>query len=69
MCGLDADGARKLNAERVPVKQELYRVLRVHEHERGAGSMMTGGNLRAFQATCAQRQNSPTDSGGEGGSG
>ena len=64
----DGDRARELNAERVPVKLELYRVVRVHEHERGAGSMMTGGNLRAFHATCAQRQNSPTDAGGKGGS-
>ena len=57
----DGDRARELNAERVPVKLELYRVVRVQEHERGAGSMMTGGNCRAFQAAWAQRQNSPTD--------
>ena len=31
-------------------------MVRAHEHERGAGSMMTGGSLRAFQAACAQRQ-------------
>ena len=66
---IDGDRARELNAERAPVKLELYRVVSVHEHEPGAGSMMTGGNLRAFHATCAQRQNSPTEAGGEGGSG